>query len=210
MPEDRAPRDPQLPGREPTAASALDGFRLLPRRKLPVIPPKGEPWGGLLRPATLVWLAIGIVLVVAVVVGLTTSRSSAPTTLEGATAEVTGQADELTATLPEPPVAVQDDSAVEPCVDGGDRRQYALQRVLTLAPGFDAAAWAAELEDAYRAKDWNVVTDTAGDDGVTSIRLIGLNLVPLTARIAPTADGSTVTLSSISRCAAADGPADPA
>jgi hypothetical protein len=200
MPEDRAPRDPQLPSREPAAASALDGFRLLPRRKLPVIPPKGEPWAGLLRPATLVWLGIGIVLVVAVVIGLTTSRSSAPTTLEGATAEASAQADELTATLPAPPVSVQDSSVIEPCVDESDRQQYELERVLTMAPGFDPAAWAASVSDSYEAKGWSVVTEAQGDDGGTSIRLIGLNLVPLTAIVSPGDDGTTVTLRSISRC----------
>jgi hypothetical protein len=203
MPEDRTPRDPQLPGREPTAASALDGFRLLPRRKLPVIPPKGEPWAGLLRPATLVWLGIGIVLVVAVVIGLSVSRSSAPTTLEGATAEASAQADELTATLPEAPVSVVDGSVVEPCVDESDRQQYELERVLTMAPGFDPAAWATSVEASYEAEGWNVVTGKPGDDGGFSVTLIGLNLVPVTADIAPGDGGATVTLRSISRCGTA-------
>jgi hypothetical protein len=179
-------------------SQALDGFRLLPRRKLPVIPPKGERWGGLLRPATLLWLGIGAVLVIAVVVGLTTSRSSAPTTLEGVTAEATSQVYDLVHTLPDVPVADVDESAVQPCVDGSDRRQFAVQRVVTPAPGFDPAVWAERLKSTYEADGWNVVVEPAGESGGQSIRLVGLNLVPMEVQ----ASGDRITVSSISRCTA--------
>jgi hypothetical protein len=75
--------------------------------------------------------------------------------------------------------------------------------VLTLAPGFDPAAWAAGVEASYEAKGWNVVTGKPGDDGGFSVTLIGLNLVPVTADIAPGDAGTTLTLRSISRCGTA-------
>lgn len=207
MHDERPPGSPEsrsrVPSeREPTSSAALDGFRLLPRRKLPVFPPKGERLSGLLRPATLVWLVIGVVLIVTVVVGVTTSQSGAPTTLAGVTAEATAQADDVIGTLSETPVAIEDGSAVEPCADGSDREQYALVRTLTAAPGFDPAGWAASLREGYEAKGWNVVTRAAGEDGGLSIRMIGLNLVPLEITLAPADDGTTVVLRSISRCAA--------
>ncbi|MGD8194875.1 hypothetical protein ACEXQB_010340 [Herbiconiux sp. P18] len=177
---------------------SIDGFRLLPRRKLPVIPPKGEPWGGLLRPATILWLGIGAVLITAVVIGVTTSRPTAPTTLDGVTAEATSQVDGLIATLPEPPAAVDDRSTVQQCVDGSDRQQYSLDRVLTPAPGVDLAAWAAGLPATYEAEGWNAATEELPDGGGTSIRLVGLNLVPVQVLVA---DG-VVTVTSESRCTA--------
>lgn len=183
-----------------TAGESVRNFRLLPRRKLPKLPPKGEPFAGLLQPATLIALGIAVVLVVAVVIGITVTRSSAPTTLEGVSAEVTSQVDQLVATLPGEPVDDATDSVVEECVDGSDSQQFALKRVVTPAAGFAPAEWAAAVREEYEAKDWRVVTEGFGDRGGVSIRLIGLSLVPMTADVDPGDDGTRITITSQSRC----------
>jgi hypothetical protein len=80
-------------------------FRLLPRRKLPVLPGRGERWGGLLRPATLITVGIVGALVAGVWIGIATVRPSTPTTLEGVTAEAESQVQRVVDTLPAAPDA---------------------------------------------------------------------------------------------------------
>ena len=189
-------------GSDPENTDPARHFRLLPRRKLPVLPPRGERWSGLTRPATLVAAGIVLVLVAVVWIGVATVRPSTPTTLDGVTAEVRAQVDELLATLPAPPSAVTEDDLVQACPDGSAGRQYALTTTVTPAGGFEARSWAAAVKEHFAAEDWRVLTEGLDDGGLT-IDLVGPNLVPLTVTVTPGADagaGSAITVTTESRC----------
>ncbi len=193
-------------GRDPDEGASLRNFRLLPRRRLPKLPAKGEPWGGLLQPATLITAGIAAVLVAVVWIGLATAKPSTPTTLDGVTAEVTTQVDDLTSTLPAPPVSIADTPTVQACPDGTAEQQYSLERVMVPSPGFVAASWAQDARSHFEELGWTVRTDAFGDAGGLNITLVGRNLVPLSVTIAPADIGdpadaaTTITVRSESRC----------
>jgi len=186
--------------RESDRGGSLQHFRLLPRRKLPKLPGKDEPWGGLLKPATLISIGIAVVLVVAVWVGIATARPSTPTTLDGVTAEVTAQMDDLTATLPAPPVSTTDTPVVQECPDGSAEQQYSLERVMVPADGFVPTSWAQAAREHFEALGWTVRSDTFGERGGITMTLVGRNLVPLAVTIDPADTGTTITVQSDSRC----------
>ncbi len=193
---------------------SLKQFRLLPRRKLPVMPDRGERWSGLLRPATLITAGIAAVIVAAVWIGIATVRPDTPTTLDGVTAEVTTQIDGLVARLPEgaTPATDEENTVVQACPDGSAEEQAAVTRVLGSVPGLDAATWAEQVRLHYESDGWYVTTDTTAptDDGAAggdstsggiTLKLIGKNLVPMTVVAAAEGDGSTtLTITSESRC----------
>jgi hypothetical protein len=181
----------------------LRTMRLVPARKLPQLPPKGERFFGLLRPATLIWFAVAAVLVAVVAIGVGTSRSDAPTTLEGVTEEVTAEVSTLLDLLPVPVQEVSDDSLLQACPDGSAEQQYALERVVT-ATGADvgsAEEWAQTVRAAYEERGWRVLTESIGGKGV-GISLVGTNLVPLNVSVRPAVEpaGLRITLRSESRC----------
>ncbi|WP_066044061.1 hypothetical protein [Herbiconiux solani] len=175
-------------------------YGLLPRRKLPQLPPKGERWHGLLRPSTLILLGVVILLVGGTWAGIALSRTAYPTTIDGVTAESSLGIDELEATLPVAPVAETEQSRIQPCPDGGEKQQVVLSRTLTLAASVSAADWAGDVSSTYRDKGWSVTQDTT-DTGDTAFTLIGPALIPFVITL-PAAGGSDVTIASDSRCAA--------
>ncbi|WP_368496524.1 hypothetical protein [Herbiconiux sp. A18JL235] len=207
-------------GRPAGRGDSLKHFRLLPRRKLPVMPDRGERWGGLLRPATLVAAGIAAVIVAVVLIGVATVRPDTPTTLDGVTAEVTTQIDGLVALLPEDsaPATDEESAVVQACPDGSAEEQAAVTRVLGGVTGLDPAAWSDEVKQHYEADGWYVTTDNPApaDDGggqaaapggataapgSVTLELIGKALVPMTVVAAPDGDGSTtLTITSESRC----------
>lgn len=171
-------------------------------RRLPTPPPRGERFSGLLRPSTLVWLGVAVVLVATVVIGVLVARPSAPTTLEGATTEVLDQAYELQGLFDPAPVDVDDEQVVEPCVDGSAKQQFRLVRTVTPAAGFDRDAFAQTVREHYEAKGWHVGAERAGTGGPLTLSLVGTNLVPLTVRLPGVESPPALTVTSISRCIA--------
>ncbi|MCS5736041.1 hypothetical protein [Herbiconiux daphne] len=188
----------------------MSTWRFFPPKKPPRLPPKGEKWSGLLRPATLVTAAAVAALIVAVGIGVTVSRPSAPTTLEGVTAEVVGEADTLTTLLGDPVEPPSDSTSVSPCPDGGAGEQFTLERTVLLP----ATARPAEVIDivkaAYEAREWNVSVSPRGADGGVQAQVVGKNLIPITIVVQPSADagastageGVEATITSSSRCTA--------
>lgn len=190
-------------------------WRFFQPRKPPPLPPPGEKWGGLLRPATFVSLGIAVVLVVAVILGLTLSRSTAPTTLEGVTAEVMTEVDAVTAILQpsdataaavlETPV---DSTALDPCPDDGPGEQFSVTRIVPLPVTARPADLTQAVADAYGQRDWSVRTESLGAEGGLRTELLGKNLIPIQLTIAPNtaaaATGATpaltATIRSSSRC----------
>ncbi|WP_440709550.1 hypothetical protein [Herbiconiux sp. YIM B11900] len=190
-------------------------WRFFPPRKPPPLPPKGEKWGGLLRPATFVSLGIAVVLVVAVVVGLSVSRSTAPTTLEGVTAEVMTEVDAITAILRPADAADEaalgapvDSTTLDPCPDDGPGEQVTVTRVIPLPPTASPADLTQAVADAYTQREWSVRTEAYGTEGSLRTDLLGKNLIPVELTIAPTTDAAspaatpalTATIRSASRC----------
>jgi len=192
-------------GHDPHEGGSLRHFRLLPRRKLPKLPGKDEPWGGLLKPATLISVGLAVVLVAAVWIGIATAKPSTPTTLDEVTAEVTAQVEDLTATLPALPVSITDTPTVQECPDGSADEQYSLERVMVPADGFVPAIWAQAARAHFESLGWTVRTDSFGDRGGITMTLVGRNLVPMTVTIDPADPATTVTVQSDSRCTDADG-----
>lgn len=191
-------------------------WRFFQPRKPPPIPPPGEKWGGLLRPATFISLGIAIVVIVFVVVGLTVARSNAPTTLEGVTAEVMTEVDAVTAILrpTDAPAdgAPVDSTTLDPCPDDGPGEQFSITRVVPLPPTASPADITQAVADAYGQRDWSVRTDSFGTEGGLRTDLLGKNLIPVQLTIAPdtTASGAaagspalTATIRSSSRCTSA-------
>ncbi|MDO9398745.1 MAG: hypothetical protein Q7T71_19550 [Herbiconiux sp.] len=193
---------------------AVRHFRLLPRRKLPTLPPRGERWAGLVRPATLVTVALVGVLVAVVWIGVATVSPSTPTTLEGVTAETTDQAVELLSLLPGGSASaagatVEDTSTVQECPlrPESGAEQYALHQVVSVPGGVSVEAFARDVRAHFEGEDWNVNTSAFGGQGGVRLRLLGPSLVPLTVTVVPTAqaaDGDEpplrLTLASESRC----------
>jgi len=187
-------------GHDPNEGGSLRHFRLLPRRKLPKLPAKGEPWGGLLKPATLIAAGVAVVLVAAVWIGIATARPSTPTTLEGVSGEVTAQVEDLTGTLSTRPVSITDTPTVQECPDGSADQQYSLKRVMVPADGFVPTAWAQAARAHFEALGWTVRTDSFGDRGGITMTLVGTNLVPMSVTIDPADAATTITVQSDSRC----------
>lgn len=183
----------------------MQNFRLVPARKLPALPPRGERFGGLLRPSTLIWLGVAVVLVGTVVTGVLVSRPSAPTTLQGATTEVLEQADELQGLFDPAAVDVVDEQLVEPCADGSAKQQFRLVRTVTPAAGFDRTAFEQTVREAYEARGWHVGVEQAGAatiGGPRTMSLIGINLVPITLTLPAVEASPEITVASTSRCVA--------
>lgn len=192
--------------RESDEGGSLRNFRLLPRRRLPKLPGKDEPWGGLLNPATLISAGIAVVLVAAVWIGVATARPSTPTTLEGVTAEVTAQVEDLTSTLPALPVSLTDTPTVHACPDGTATQQYSLERVMVPADGFVPTDWAGAARAHFEALGWTVRTDSVGDRGGITMTLVGRNLVPMTVTVTiDPAAAASITVQSDSRCTGESG-----
>ncbi|MCS5728196.1 hypothetical protein N1031_00330 [Herbiconiux moechotypicola] len=189
------------PVQELTPRDSLRQFRLLPRRKLPQLPPRGERWSGLLRPATLVTVGIVGVLVAVVWIGVATVRPSTPTTLDGVTAEASALVDQVVQTLDPAPTSDEETTTVQECPDGTADEQAVVTRVLTPATGFEPREWAASVREHFEAEGWNVGVETVGDRGGVDISLLGHALVPVAVEVDSDADGAvTVTVTSESRC----------
>lgn len=181
----------------------LRNLRLVPARKLPRLPPRGERWAGLLRPATFVALGVAAALVAVVWIGVSTVRTGVPTTLEGVTAEVTDEVDTLLALLPGEVTTVSDGSVVQECPDGSDEEQFALERTVTAGGITSAEDWAQEVRAAYEERGWRVAVEGTGGEGVR-LSLVGTNLVPLEVTARPLDGGLRIALSSESRCTGAE------
>jgi hypothetical protein len=112
---------------------------------------------------TLVLAAVcGVIVVVVVIVSLTL-RDARSVSMDSATLEVGDGIDRIAGALPAG--AVLDSvtaSTTRPCPDGSAGRLLAVGRTITLATGFDAAAWAAELARDYSAEGWTTRTSTLG------------------------------------------------
>lgn len=183
--------------------ASLRNLRLVPARKLPKLPPRGERWAGLLRPATFVALGVAAVLVAVVWIGVSTARTGVPTTLEGVTAEVTDEVDTLLALLPGEVTTVSDDSVVQECPDGSPEEQFALARTVSATGIASAEDWAREVRTAYEERGWSVTAQGIGGGGVR-LSLVGTNLVPLKVSARPLDGGLRIGLSSESRCTGAE------
>lgn len=182
--------------------ASLRNLRLVPARKLPTLPPKGERGAGLLRPATFVALGVAAVLVAIVWIGVATARTGVPTTLEGVTAEVTDEAATLLALLPGEVTTVSDESVVQECPDGSTEKQYALVRTVDASGVASASDWLQEVRAAYEERGWRVTAEQSGGERVR-LSLVGTNLVPLVATVRPFDGGLRIGLSSESRCTGA-------
>jgi hypothetical protein len=190
-------------------------WRFFQPRKPPPLPPRGEKWGGLLRPATFVSLGIAVVLVVAVVIGMSVSRSTAPTTLEGVTAEVMTEVDAITEILQAPDAAADpalgapaDSTSLDPCPDDGPGEQFTITRVIPFPASARPADLTQAVADAYTQREWSVRTDSSGNEGGLSTQLLGKNLIPVQLTITPNTDTAaapalTATIRSSSRCTSA-------
>ncbi|MGA1836176.1 hypothetical protein VD659_04515 [Herbiconiux sp. 11R-BC] len=177
-------------------------WRFFQPRKPPKLPPKGEPWGGLLRPATFVTLGIVLAVVAAVWIGVATARSDAPTTLDGVTAEVMVEVDAVTAALADPGAVPADSTAVVPCPAGGAGQQYTITRTVPLRPGVSGADALAGIRSDYESRGWKVSTSSFGGQGGVQSELIGLNLVPVTVTITSADEPLSLRIESASRCTA--------
>ena len=87
-------------------------------------------------------------------------------------------ADELIATLPTGTVVgSSDDSALTACPIKDGRRQYVLNRRLQVNPDFDRAAWMADRDADYGARDgWDSRVRILGDQSVRQLKLVGKDL----------------------------------
>ncbi|MFB2599993.1 hypothetical protein ACEXQE_19575 [Herbiconiux sp. P17] len=177
-------------------------WRLFAPRKPPRLPPKGERWGGMLRPATLITAGVVGAVIAAVWIGVAVSRPSAPTTLEGVTAEVMTEIDTVTALLGDPVAPADDATQVIPCPDGGAGQQYVVTRTESLPASVNPRDAIDVVTGAYEQREWKVSSSPFGSEGGREALLIGKNLVPVELTLVP--DGTTLqaTIHSESRCTA--------
>jgi hypothetical protein len=175
-------------------------WRLFAPKKPPRLPPKGERWGGMLGPATLVTLGVVAAIIAAVWIGVAVSRPSAPTTLEGVTAEVMTEVDTVTGLLGDPVEAPDDATSVIACPDGGAGQQYVVTRTETLPASVNPRDAVDAVTAAYEQREWKVSSSPFGSEGGREALLIGKNLVPVELTLVP--DGTTLqaTIHSESRC----------
>jgi hypothetical protein len=182
----------------------VSNWRLIPPKKPPRLPPKGEKWSGLLRPATLVTVGAVAVLVIGVWVGISVSRPDTPTTLEGVTAEVMTEVDVITALLGETNEPSTDSTAVVPCPGGGPGEQFTISRALVLPASFRPAAVFEQMRSDYEERGWTVNTSSFGSEGGLKSQVIGKNLVPVAVTVVPDDQWMAATITSASRCTAPD------
>ncbi|SDY78110.1 hypothetical protein [Herbiconiux ginsengi] len=178
-------------------------WRLFAPKKPPRLPPKGERWGGLLRPATLVTVGVVGAVVAAVWIGVAVARPSAPTTLEGVTAEVMTEVDTVTGLLGDPVGPADDATDVIPCPDGGAGQQYVVTRTETLPASVSPGDAIDTITAAYEQREWKVSSSPFGTEGGREALVIGKNLVPVELTLAPDDTAVKATIHSESRCTAA-------
>ena len=151
--------------------------------------------------ANMVWVLLLTVLVAAIWV-ISLALTPAPLSLSQASKSVDALADELIATLPTGTVVgSSDDSALIACPLKDGRRQYVLNRRLRVNPDFDRAAWMADRDAEYGARDgWDSRVRILGDQSDRQLKLVGKDLGIMTIT-GTSVNGGRLTFRATSACA---------
>jgi hypothetical protein len=177
-------------------------WRLFAPKKPPRLPPRGERWGGLLRPATLITVGVVGALVAAVWVGIAVTQPTTPSTLAEVTAEAMTEVDTITGVLGDPLAPPTDVTEVVPCPGGGAGEQYRITRTESLPTSVVPGAVIAEITQGYELLDWTV-TAGASAQGGQEAHLGGKTPVSVDVSVAPDGTAVTATIHAESRCTTA-------
>ena len=148
-----------------------------------------------------VWIASLAVLVAAGWI-ISVALTPPPLTMDEAKAKVDVVADDLIATLPAgTAVTSLDHSSMEACPLEDGRRQYVLDRSVTVAAGFDRAGWMRDRDADYGARDgWDSRVRIVGDQSARQLELVDRELGVMTVT-GTDADGGRLTFRATSVCA---------
>lgn len=148
-----------------------------------------------------IWVAIVIAMVIAAWIA-SLLLTPPPPTMSQVTARVDTLADELVATIPTGVILGSTDrSSVVECPRNDGRRQYVLDRVIQVEPGFDRAAWMASRQADYGNREgWDSRVRVVGSQAERELKLVNQKLTILTVTGTP-AQGGRLTLRAKSECA---------
>ncbi|WP_382308581.1 hypothetical protein [Herbiconiux sp. UC225_62] len=176
-------------------------WRFFAPKKPPRLPPKGERWSGMLRPATFITAGVVGALIAAVWIGVAVTQPKTPATLDEVTAEVMTEVDTITGVLGDPLQPADDETEVVACPDGGE--QYRITRTESLPATVVPGAVIAEIKQGYELLDWTVTTSPAGLSGQEA-HLGGKTPVVVDVTVVPEGATVTATIHGESRCTRPD------
>jgi hypothetical protein len=132
----------------------------------------------------------------------TNMRGSEPTTLDGVSNEVLTGIDDIQSSLPTSAIVSSSNKTnVSACPDGGEGRQFAIVRRITMAEDFDEAGWIGDLVERYQARDrWQATMRKLDRVDKLDVTIVGPPLIIYRVTNNSASQVPQVLISSESRC----------